>query len=232
MVEGLLILDVLLQAASSFGVGLYIATSPCLFPLLPLFLLRTLQSEESRTRSVLVTGVLSSGILVSLVIFLFLAQFIGLLIIMYFTYLQAVLGSIIIFIGILMISERLREILRLSNLGMQKGPDSPNGLVGVFVIGFGYALLAAPCTGPALFALVALFGVQSELFVSILMFVLLSIGVFIPYLAIAITTGEARDRIATKITTSARKIEVVVGVLLVIVGVFLTYPLIEIAIGL
>ncbi|TXT56776.1 MAG: conserved membrane protein of unknown function [Candidatus Thorarchaeota archaeon] len=221
-------LDALLQAAASFGVGLYVAASPCLFPLLPLFLIRTLHSEDSRSRSVMVTGVLASGIILSLVIFLFLAQFIGLLIARHFTYLQAILGVFIIFVGILIMSERLRDILRISHLSMTRQPDDPTGLVGVFMVGFGYALLAAPCTGPALLALVAMFGTQADFFLAIIMFVFLCIGVFIPYLAIAITTGEARNRMASRIANSARTIEIIVGILLVIVGIILVFPLVEI----
>lgn len=102
----------IIQLGTVFGVGLYIATSPCLFPLLPLFLIRNLQSEYGRTRSILVTGILTAGILASL-------------------------------------------------------------------------------------------------------------GAFTPYLAIALVTGESRDRLASKMAESARSVEIVVGCLLIALGVWL-----------
>ena len=60
----------LVKLAGVFGSGLFIAVSPCLFPLLPLFLINSLQSADSRGRSVLVTAVLVLGILSSVAFFI------------------------------------------------------------------------------------------------------------------------------------------------------------------
>ena len=61
--QGLIELGVTLIGALTSG--LYIAISPCLFPLLPLFLMNSLQASDSRKRSLLVTSALVAGILVS-----------------------------------------------------------------------------------------------------------------------------------------------------------------------
>jgi cytochrome c biogenesis protein CcdA len=96
--------------------------------------------------------------------------------------------------------------------------------MGVFLVGFGYSLVAAPCSGPAILGLFLLFGTQTEALVLIVMFILLSIVVMIPYLAIALVTGEARTRIAMRIANSAKTLEYLVGGLLVIIGIILMYP--------
>ena len=209
------------------GSGLYIALSPCLFPLLPLFLVNSLQTTDTRKRSLVVTGVLVAGILVSLGLFAIMAyavSSIGLFFLSNFTILQAILGSFIFFFGLVMISERLRNILHMSRLSMRGHPDKPSNLTHVFSIGLGYTLMAAPCAGPSILAMVSIFGVQSNPVILILMFILVAIVIAIPYFTIALVTGEARIRLTMSMSKRARSIEIAVGAILLILGVILITP--------
>ena len=86
------------------------------------------------------------------------------------------------------------------------------------------SLAAAPCSGPAILGLLLLFGTQNNILLLVLMFIVLAIVVMIPYLAIALVTGEARNRIATKLASSARTLEYIVGALLILIGIILMYP--------
>ena len=210
--------------AAAFVSGLYIATSPCIFPLLPLFLIRSLGSADDRSRSVIVTIALTAGILSSLAIYFAISGLIGLYILQNYTLIQAVLGGIVIFLGIVTVSSTLKEKLRLNSLSIGRQPEKPTGLSGVFIVGFSYSLLAAPCSGPVIISMFALFGGQPEVSVQLVMFILLSIAVMIPYFAIAFVTGEARTRIAMQIANSARSLEYLVGGLLIIIGIILMYP--------
>jgi cytochrome c-type biogenesis protein len=218
-VQGLIELSVLI--AGVFGSGLYIAMSPCLFPLLPLFLLNSLKSANSRKRSVLVTAVLVLGILTSLAIFLSIAWLIGALLIEYYIRIQAALGLIIIFLGIVTMSTTLKNKLGMSSLNLKSQPSAPSNLMSVFLVGFGYSLLAAPCSGSAIFGVIALFGAETGFLVPVLLFIVLSIAIAIPYFLIAVVTGEARLRMAMTISNQARKIELVAGTILVIIGFLL-----------
>ncbi|NHJ14636.1 MAG: hypothetical protein EAX95_13235 [Candidatus Thorarchaeota archaeon] len=225
LVEGIL------QIVGTFGTGFYVAISPCLFPLLPMVLIRSLQSENSRYRSGLVTLSLVAGIMTSLVVFAFISSIIGLFLIQYHSIIQAVLGAIIAFLGLVMIVERLREVLRLTSLTLVSHPTSPTGLLNVFTIGLTYSLLAAPCSAPSLIGVFLIFGTQLNPLMLLAMFVALSLGVAIPYLAIGLATGEARQRIASGLARNARRIEIAVGVFLVALGVILMLPAFGISIG-
>ena len=223
--QGLIELSLMLFGV--IGSGLYIALSPCLFPLLPLFLMNSLQTTDSRRRSLVVTGVLVAGILVSLGLFAIIAyaiSSIGSFFLSNFTLLQAILGTFILFFGLLMISEKLRNAFHLSRLSMHSQPDRPSNLVHVFSVGLGYTLMAAPCAGPSIPAMVSIFGAQSNPFTLLLMFIFVAIVIAIPYFAIALATGEARVRIAMSMGKHARSIEIVVGGILLIVGVILITP--------
>ncbi|MHA2026378.1 MAG: cytochrome c biogenesis CcdA family protein [Candidatus Thorarchaeota archaeon] len=209
------------KLAGVFGSGLYIAMSPCLFPLLPLFLLNSLKSADSRKRSVLVTAVLVLGILSSLAIFLSIAWIIGGLLIDYYIRIQAFLGLIIIFLGIVTMSTTLKNKLGMSSLNLKSQPEAPSNLFSVFLVGFGYSMLAAPCSGSVIFGVIALFGAETGILVPLLLFLALSIAVSIPYFAIAVVTGEARLRMAMSISNHARKVEIVAGLILILIGTIL-----------
>ena len=211
----------LVKLAGVFGSGLFIAISPCLFPLLPLFLINSLQSADSRRRSVIVTAILVAGILSSVAFFIAIAGFIGSFLIDFYIEFQAVLGLIILFLGLVMMSSTLQKRLRLSSLSLKTQPSAPTNLLSVYIVGLGYSLLAAPCSGPAILGTVALFGAETNLFTIILLFIVLSIAIAIPYFLIAMVTGEARMRMAMTISNQARKIELIVGTILVIIGFFL-----------
>ncbi|MHA3963298.1 MAG: cytochrome c biogenesis CcdA family protein [Candidatus Thorarchaeota archaeon SMTZ1-45] len=211
----------LVKLAGVFGSGLFIAISPCLFPLLPLFLINSLQSADSRRRSVVVTIALVAGILSSVGFFIAIAGFIGSFLIDYYIEFQAAIGLIILFLGIVMMSHTLQMKLRLSSLSLKSQPSAPTNLLSVYIVGLGYSLLAAPCSGPAILGTVALFGTETNLFTIILLFLVLSIAIAIPYLLIAVVTGEARMRMAKTISSQARKIELVAGIILVIIGLLL-----------
>ncbi|MFW9868711.1 MAG: cytochrome c biogenesis CcdA family protein [Candidatus Thorarchaeota archaeon] len=220
--QGFIEIGVLLaKIAGVFGSGLYIAMSPCLFPLLPLFLLNSLKSADSRKRSVLVTAVLVIGILSSLAIFMSIAWLIGALLIDYYIRIQAMLGLIIIFLGVITMSSTLKNKLGISSLNLRSHPSAPSNLMSVYFVGLGYSLLAAPCSGSAIFGVIALFGAETGFLVPILLFVVLSIAVAIPYFAIALVTGEARMRMAASISTHARKVEIAAGVILITIGLLL-----------
>ncbi|MFW9964666.1 MAG: cytochrome c biogenesis CcdA family protein [Candidatus Sifarchaeia archaeon] len=211
----------LVKLAGVFGSGLFIAISPCLFPLLPLFLINSLQSADSYRRSVVVTIALVAGILSSVAFFIAIAGFIGSFLIDYYIEFQAIMGLIILFLGIVMMSPTLQMKLKISSLSLKSQPKTPTNLMSVFVVGLGYSLLAAPCSGPAILGTIALFSAEANIFTIFLLFITLSIAISIPYFLIAVVTGEARMRMTTRISNQARKIELIAGTILVVIGLLL-----------
>jgi len=221
-VQGIIELGIMLVGALTSG--LYIAISPCLFPLLPLFLMNSLQASNSRKRSLLVTSALVAGILVSVGFYALIAftiSSIGIFLASSFRDLQLILGFIILFFGIVMISDKLRNALRLSRLSMHGKPSKPSNLGQVFVTGLGYTLLAAPCAGPAIIGLVGIFGTLTNPLFLLLAFVMVAVVIAVPYFAIALVAGEARTGLAISISNRARTIEIVTGVILILLGLFM-----------
>ncbi|MHA2362190.1 MAG: hypothetical protein ACXAB6_09745, partial [Candidatus Thorarchaeota archaeon] len=102
--------------------------------------------------------------------------------------------------------------------------DKPTGLWSVFTVGLGYSLIAAPCTGGAILGAFGIFAYQTIPLAALMLFLAMSLGVAIPYLTLALVTGETRKRLTMTIANSTRKIEIAVGTLLIIVGILLITP--------
>ncbi len=190
-----------------------------------MFLIRSLQSAESKKKSIMVTGTLILGILSSLLVYALISVFIGLFLLQNQITIQAFLGSIIIFFGIVTMSETLQRRLRLTSLNLKSQPEAPAGLFGVYVIGLSYSLLAAPCSGSAVVGFMLYISTQTEVLVLALTFIALTLGISIPYLAIALLSEEIRNRMTTSLAESARKVQILVGVFLVAIGTLLVLPL-------
>jgi len=218
------IIDLGVPLIGALTSGLYIAISPCLFPLLPLFLMNSLQASDSRKRSLLVTTALVAGILVSVgfyAIIAFTISSIGMFLASSFRDLQLILGIVILFFGLVMFSDKLRNALHLSRISMHGKPSKPSNLGQVFLTGLGYTLLAAPCAGPAIIGLVGIFGTLTNPFYLLLVFLMVSLIIAIPYFAIALVAGEARTGLAMSISNKARTIEIITGVILILLGLFM-----------
>ncbi len=222
MMQG--VVELVIFLAGAFTTGLYVALSPCLFPLLPLFLIRNLNATDSRKQSLIVTGILVLGLITSLAVLSLITTVVQAFLLNNFTNLQAVIGGIVVFFGILTMSETLRKALHISSIAPKVQPGNPKSLAGVFLVGLGYSFMAAPCAFSAIVAIPIIFGVQSNLFNMILMFVFLSIGISIPYLAIALVTGEGRTRMAMSMQQHTRKVEILAGILLIAIGIILILP--------
>ncbi|MHA1638091.1 MAG: cytochrome c biogenesis CcdA family protein [Candidatus Thorarchaeota archaeon] len=217
-------IDISVIVILTFLGGLGIALSPCSFPLLPLFLMKNLQSDDSRLRSVLVTGILCLGILASLALYILLTTIflgLGLWFISSEVWLSFLSYIVIIILGIIIASQTVREKLRLTNISMRTSPENPKGLLGVFSIGFAYTLVAVPCTGGIFLVTVAGIASQTNPLTILLLYTLLCIAILIPYLAIALVTGEARMRMASRFARSAKTVELVMGSFLILLGLYL-----------
>jgi cytochrome c biogenesis protein CcdA len=104
---------------------------------------------------------------------------------------------------------------------MHGKPSKPSNLNNVFATGLGYTLLAAPCAGPAIVGLVGIFGTLTNPIFLLLAFIMVAVIIAIPYFAIALVAGEARTTLAMSISNRARTIEIVTGVILVVLGLFM-----------
>jgi cytochrome c-type biogenesis protein len=212
-----------ISAVAAFGAGLLSFLSPCVFPLIPSWLLvvggmgpRSAASGEPsaapRLRVVACTGFFTLG---------FSAVFVagsivlsGLVIASGLRYMDIAAGIIVILLGLNVLFDFLR-FLNYEKRFHVKG--SPGGFAGAFLAGAAFGAGWTPCVGPVLTSILLLAGQSGSIVRAALYLALYSAGLALPFLAAAFFF----DRFAPASARLRRHlplIQRVSGALLVLIG--------------
>lgn len=225
-----------------FLVGLYIALSPCLFPIMPLTVFRIMNKsiidesgeEQYPTRRMALQWVvlLTSGILITFFLAIVISNYIwsnlGLFLINIYREITFLLGLLLIGMGIFLLFPILAEntFARIpipQNVTNSFQRDEYRHL-DLFLIGFGYTFIALPCAFPGFLILLAIIPFIGNSFNLMVGMGLFSLGLFIPYFILVLVTAEARIRAASFLAKKFRIIEIVTGILVIIFGLLFIWP--------
>ncbi|MHA1978868.1 MAG: cytochrome c biogenesis protein CcdA [Candidatus Hodarchaeales archaeon] len=220
-----------------FLAGLYVALSPCLFPIMPLTIFRIMNTDmkdsEGKTIdpsrklvlrwvSMLVLGILTTFAGVTF-IGLYVWSGLGIELISLYRPLSLLMGAILVTMGIFIIFPQLSE-MTFARIPIPQGVSNmmvreEYKQVDLFVMGLGYSVIAFPCASPVFISMFGiLVSVGNLLYMAVGMGVF-GIGLFVPYLILVFVTAESRTRIASKFTENFRKIEVFMGLLIALFGI-------------
>ena len=214
---------------AAFSGGLLSFISPCVLPLVPAYLsyisgvsldaLKGDASEKGTTSKVVVNTLLF--ILGFTVVFAALgatASFIGGFLRLYKTYINVIGGLLIIVLGL-----HLTGLFRIGFLDSEKRfqvQGKPLGLIGSFLIGAAFAFGWTPCIGPILSGILLIAADQKTIADGIFLLVIYSMGLGIPFLLTGIGLNYALS-VFKAIKRNYRKIELVSGSLLILIGVMI-----------
>ncbi len=220
-----------------FLAGLYVALSPCLFPLMPMTIFRIMNADikdlegnsvnPSRKKVLRWVIILVSGILTTFFVVAFVGLYVwkGLLLELIPLYrpLSLLMGVILITMGIFIVFPQLSE-MTFAKIPIPQGVSNfmikkEYRQLDLFVMGLGYSIIAFPCASPVF---ISMFGILVS--VGNVMYMLIGMGVFgiglfIPYLILVFVTAETRTRVASRLAENFRKIEIVMGFLIVLFGI-------------
>ncbi len=219
--------DVTFPAAAAAGLLSFL--SPCVLPLVPPYLTYlagvSMEDLELETRSKARRDVLLSAILFVLgfsTVFVALgatATVFGAVLRANLQTLSWVAGAIIILMGLHFVG-----LLRLELLYREKRAEieKPMGLFGSYVMGLAFAFGWTPCIGPILAAILAVAGAQETVWLGASLLATYSFGLGLPFILAALALGRFLAFVA-RFRKHFRKVEMVVGVLLILTGIgFLT----------
>ena len=231
-----------------FLVGLYVALSPCLFPIMPITILNIMrknekdnsendskdatqpkfQSTSQRLKSLNWIFMLWSGILFSFGIFALIGAFIGSFLIQNYLLLNLVFGILLILMGYIIIVPKLEELffsrIPVPGFVQQQLQKEEYSGFDLFLLGAAYSIIAIPCAGPVFIALIPLIISFNNQLMSLFSFVLFAIGLLIPYLLLIMVTSEGQVAFIKKVRNNYRLIQVITGILIIIVGGLLVWP--------
>jgi len=217
---------------SAFLGGIFSFISPCVLPLIPIYIsyISGISLEELMERGKTLPVLLNSlfFVLGFTVVFVFYgasATFIGNLISEYKFILSKIGGIIIIIFGI-----HLTGLFRLKFLDYERKlnlKSEKTSYISSFIMGFAFSFGWTPCIGPILASIIVLAASKETLFKGIILLFTYSLGLGIPFILSGIFINYF-FKAFSKIKRHFRKIEIIAGILLIILGIFVFFDIIQI----
>ncbi|MBI5560710.1 MAG: sulfite exporter TauE/SafE family protein [Deltaproteobacteria bacterium] len=219
------------KVLAALGGGFISFISPCVLPLVPSYIsfvtgisFEELTDEEGvkRLRNVILINSLMFILGFSFVFVLILglsAQVFGYLFIEYREFVRQVAGVVIVLLGI--------HVIGIINIGwLQRDKrlhffrDKPQGFLGSFLVGVGFAAGWTPCIGPILSAIFTVAATSKERGVGVILFIFYSLGLAIPFLLTSLGINTFL-RHFQRVKKHMRMVSFVSGIFLIITGVLI-----------
>jgi len=218
----------------AFIAGLLTFLAPCTFPLIPAYIsfisgvsqddLNDENKKAKIRRKVLVNGLMY--VLGFSFVFILLGSIFGLVGSVFASYqvwITRIGGVLVIFFGLYMMG--LWKLSFLKKLMKEKKLDvtsrlKPGTPTSSLLFGAALGLGWTPCIGPILGSILILASAQGTVYQGILLLLIYSIGLAIPFMLVALGIGSAAKRMK-KLNKYLPIVSVIGGIFLVIVGIFL-----------
>jgi cytochrome c-type biogenesis protein len=207
--------------------------SPCVLPLVPAYIsfisgvsideLRQAERQEQITRRIVFGSLIFiSGFSVVFVLLGATASVVGRFLLENLGFISKVAGVILIIFGLHVAG--LIKIPFLNYEARLQTSNKPTGMVGAFLVGAAFAFGWTPCIGPILGAILAIAGSQETVGQGMLLLLVYSLGLGIPFFLTAAAT-ERLLRATNRVTKYFRVVELISGGFLVVVGVMMLFNL-------
>lgn len=203
----------------AFLEGVITFISPCLLPMLPVYISYCTGGKEERTTASTVRGALGfiAGFTVMFVLMGALAGTLGSFLVRHRTVVDIVTGLIVVFFGLSYLGVFKLTFLRGFGQKMQK---KDYGFFASFLFGVVFSIGWTPCVGAFLGSALMLAASGGETVKGIFMLLLYSLGLGIPFFICALLIDKLKGAL-TFIKKHYRIINTVCGILLIIVGVLM-----------
>lgn len=227
--EELLMTLSIVLIASVFAGGLLSFFSPCIFPVLPVYLGILLDADDSRTMTIFGKKLYWYGIVKTLAfifglstIFVILGYGAGFLgNILYAVWFRYLLGALVIILGIHQVG-----LITIKRLQFQKSltfhnDKNRNGLLNAFILGLTFSFGWTPCVGPVLSSVLALVASGGNgAWQGGLLMIVYTLGLGIPFLLLSFASGFVLKHF-NKLKPHMLLLKKVGGVLIIIMGILL-----------
>ena len=205
----------------TFLEGIASFISPCLLPMLPIYISYFMGEEEKNKRKAIINSV--GFVLGFTILFLILSIFassVGNLVSGYIKYIKIVFGIIIILLGL-----NYMEILKISFLNKSKGLNLNNKNFNFFkamMFGILFSISWTPCIGTFLSSALLLIAKEQDIIKGIVLMLLYSIGLGIPFILSAVLIEKLKDMF-NFIKKNYKKVKIISGLILIVMGIYMLF---------
>lgn len=205
----------------TFLEGLASFISPCLLPMLPIYISYFMGEEEKSKKKAILNsiGFVLGFTLVFLVLSIF-ASTVGHFISEYTRYIKFAFGIIIIILGF-----NYMEIIKLKFLNKTKGIQIKNKNINFFkamIFGILFSISWTPCIGTFLSSALLLIAKEQAVVKGIILMLLYSIGLGVPFI---ISAGliERLKEVFDFIKKNYKKVKIISGLILIGMGIYMIF---------
>ena len=206
-----------MQYFISFLEGIITFVSPCLLPMLPIYISYFAGGKERSTKKTLTNSL--GFILGFTVVFILLGALAGVLggfLSKYQTVLNIVTGLIVIFFGLNFLGVFKLNIFKGMNISLKEDM----GFISSVIFGFVFSIGWTPCVGAFLGSALMLASQQGKALTGILMLLCYSLGLGIPFMISALLIDKLKSTF-NFIKKNYKAINIISGCLLIVVGILM-----------
>lgn len=230
-------MDFIIQGSAVLLEGLISFFSPCVIPLLPLYMGYLAGSAKEKTKEgkiiykrkkvFLYTLFFVLGISMSFFILGLSFTVIGSFLKEYKSIIAIIGGIIIIVLGLFQLKIiNFKFLQKEKKLKVNINPNKMNPVV-AFIMGFLFSFAWTPCVGPALSSVLIMASSAESMLIGNLLVLIYAIGFIIPFLILGLFTGEVLNFLKKKQHILERIVQVG-GILLILVGSYILITNIDI----
>jgi cytochrome c-type biogenesis protein len=212
----------------AFFAGLASFFAPCSFTLFPAYIAYFLGTTEEQNHNVKVHPA-KIGFMAALGVFVFFLILSGILlasgkaIVPYLFYVAPAVGIILIIAGILLVAGKTFKVGALQNILNKFKSKEQRSNRNIFLFGVGYGGASLGCTLPLLFALIVTPLSQGKLGLTFISFLVYAFAMSLLMIVVTYIVHKQRHTLIDKLSASTVTIKRVSGIILILVGVYLTY---------
>lgn len=205
----------------TFLEGLASFISPCLLPMLPIYISYFMGEEETGKKKAVINSI--GFVLGFTLVFLSLSIFastIGHFISGYTKYIKIIFGIIIIILGL-----NYMEILKLKFLNKTKGINMKNknlNFVKACLFGILFSISWTPCIGTFLSSALLLIAKEQDILKGIILMLIYSVGLGIPFI-ISVLLIEKLKEVFDFIKKNYKKVKIISGLILIAMGIYMMF---------
>ena len=207
-----------MQYLISFLEGIITFISPCILPMLPVYISYFANGENNRKKTTVNALGFVLGFTIVFVCMGAFAAAIGGLLQRYQTVVNLVTGAVVVILGLNFTG--IIKINFLSNRGNSNTKVSPTGFGTSVLFGIVFSIGWTPCVGAFLGSALMLAGQRGTMTEGILMLILYSAGLGIPFIVSALLIDKLKETFQF-IKKHYRVINIISGIFLVVVGVMM-----------
>jgi cytochrome c-type biogenesis protein len=214
-------LDLSIPILFFYGVTSFL--SPCFFPLFPTFLAYIVKGEKDAAASVKAASICAFGVVISFVVYGSLFWLLFAQLSQVGSLLRQIFGLVISLLGVALLTP-LNKVF--TAIRTPKKLAELEGLMGTFVLGFSYVLIAAPCAMPIFLAALFMTATSENIIYAIMGSVVFAFGAGVSLIASSFLVVTAKSYVQKAYREFAPWFERVSALLLIVTGLLLAFQVI------